>query len=103
MVAFRICAPDIDGADGETYLIEIGEVFADERERGLQRLPGTKKLPHENIKQVCARFEAEKLAHLECTIEWDSVRWQAMEVFVADHRLELLSICGHIFRYWIIN
>merc|ERR1719409_545276 len=39
------------------FLIEQSEVFADGRKRdGLDRLPGTKKEPHENTKRTAARI-----------------------------------------------
>lgn len=44
------------------YLIEIGERFPDGRKRmGLNRLPGTKKEPHENVRMVAARICTELL------------------------------------------
>jgi len=65
MVALRISAPATPGDDGdEKILIEVGEKFADGRERSVRRLPGTKKSPHENSKQVAQRYAADFLGHL---------------------------------------
>jgi len=55
VVALRICAPD------GKILIETGEQFSDGRKRSTNRLPGTKKDPHENTKQVAERIVADYL------------------------------------------
>jgi len=52
VVALRICAND----DASTYLVETSEKFADGRTRTTNRLPGTKKDPHENTRQVVERI-----------------------------------------------
>lgn len=51
VVLVRISAP----GDPKTYLIETSETFADGRKRDMVKLPGTKKEPHENSKQVAER------------------------------------------------
>merc|ERR1719428_2052580 len=42
---------------GDSFWIEVSEVYADGRSRsGLNRLPGTKKEPHENTKKTAERI-----------------------------------------------
>jgi len=66
MVALRICAP----GEEEKYLIEVGEKYADDRERYIRRLPGAKKQPHENTKQVVERYVAD---FLQCLNEYQII------------------------------
>jgi len=57
VVLLRICAP----GSKSTFLMEIGEKYADGRERSIRRLPGTKKEPHMNSKQVAEKIASELL------------------------------------------
>lgn len=56
VILLRICAPG-----GAKYLIETGEKFPDGRTRHINRLPGTKKEPHMNSKQMAEKICAELL------------------------------------------
>lgn len=49
-------------ADGSRLLIETEERYPDGRKRETNRLPGTKKEPHENTKQTAERILAEMLS-----------------------------------------
>jgi serine/threonine protein kinase len=40
----------------DKVLIEVGEMYSDERRRNIARLPGTKKEPHENSKETAFRI-----------------------------------------------
>jgi len=48
-------------ADGSRLLVEFKEKFPDERERETNRLPGTKKEPHENARQTAERILREMM------------------------------------------
>jgi len=48
-------------ADGSRLLVEFKEKFADQREREIDRLPGTKKEPHENARQTAERILREMM------------------------------------------
>jgi len=56
VVLLRITAPG-----GSKYLIETGEKYQDGRSRDIARLPGTKKEPHMNSKQMAEKICAELL------------------------------------------
>jgi len=70
VVLLRICAPD----DSSRYLVEVKEQYPDGRIRTTNRLPGTKKDPHENTKQVAERIIATQidLQGAKVVIDWDS-------------------------------
>jgi len=55
VVLLRISAP----GNKSKILVETGEKYADNRERSLVRLPGTKKEPHMNSKQTAEKIVAE--------------------------------------------
>jgi len=57
VVLLRICAP----GNKQKFLVETGEKFADGRERSSVRLPGTKKEPHMNSKQMAEKIASEML------------------------------------------
>jgi hypothetical protein len=57
VVLLRICAPKTK----DKFLVETGEKFSDGRERNICRLPGTKKEPHLNTKQMAEKIVAELL------------------------------------------
>jgi len=81
MVALRIRAPN-DASGEDKYLVEIGEKFSDDRERKTSRLPGGKKSPHENTKQVVEKIVTNFLGHLSSVdIKFD---YSAMEAFEED-------------------
>jgi len=67
-------------ASGEKkYLIEMSETFPDGRSRkDLNRLPGTKKEPHENVKKVTARILKDLLGMQDCKVLFD---FKSKEVF----------------------
>jgi len=58
VILLRICAP---GSNKSKFLVEIGEKFADGRQRNIIRLPGTKKEPHKNSKQTAEKIASEML------------------------------------------
>eukprot|EP00927_Polykrikos_kofoidii_P033303 TRINITY_DN2817_c0_g1_i3.p1 TRINITY_DN2817_c0_g1~~TRINITY_DN2817_c0_g1_i3.p1 ORF type:complete len:810 (-),score=160.25 TRINITY_DN2817_c0_g1_i3:5-2434(-) len=54
------------------YMVEVSEKFADGRTRGdLNRLPGTKREPHENVKRVIARILRDMLGMQDCKVLCD--------------------------------
>jgi hypothetical protein len=53
----RICAPQ----KKNVFLVETGEKFSDGRERQITRLPGTKKEPHLNSKQMADKIVSQLL------------------------------------------
>lgn len=57
IVLLRICTP----GSKVKYLIESSEQYPDGRRRSTNRLPGTKKDPHENSKQTTERIVAQML------------------------------------------
>jgi serine/threonine protein kinase len=60
VVLLRICAP----GNKTKFLLETGEKFSDGRQRQIVRLPGTKKEPHMNSKQMAEKIVAD-LINLE--------------------------------------
>jgi len=58
VILLRICAP---GSNKTKFLVEVGEKFADGRERSIVRMPGTKKEPHMNSKQTAEKIANEML------------------------------------------
>eukprot|EP00927_Polykrikos_kofoidii_P084155 TRINITY_DN8798_c0_g3_i1.p1 TRINITY_DN8798_c0_g3~~TRINITY_DN8798_c0_g3_i1.p1 ORF type:complete len:810 (+),score=158.04 TRINITY_DN8798_c0_g3_i1:86-2431(+) len=51
------------------YLVEVGQKFADGRIRGeLNRLPGTKRKPHENLRRAVARILRDMLGMQDCKV-----------------------------------
>jgi len=76
IVLLRISAQT---AAGEKYLVLTGERYADGRTReGLNRLPGTKKEPHENAVKVAQRVTSDMLNMNECEVVFD---YSVTEVF----------------------
>mmetsp|Transcript_5528 Transcript_5528/g.8996 ORF Transcript_5528/g.8996 Transcript_5528/m.8996 type:complete len:853 (+) Transcript_5528:89-2647(+) len=68
VVALRI----ISGAGStQKYLIETQEVYADGRQRNLERLPATKKHPHENTKQTTERIVKDMVDLGACKVHFD--------------------------------
>mmetsp|Transcript_40763 Transcript_40763/g.113317 ORF Transcript_40763/g.113317 Transcript_40763/m.113317 type:complete len:781 (-) Transcript_40763:100-2442(-) len=63
--------------DGK-LLVEAQEQFPDGRKRSLQRLPGTKKDPHENSVQVAQRMLQDVLQMTDCAVQFD---FEDKEVF----------------------
>jgi len=61
------------GADAKKKtLIEVKEKYSDGRTRdNLNRMPGTKKEPHENTKQVAERILKDFLSMTDCGVEFD--------------------------------
>jgi len=76
LVALVIRSP---AANGDMILAEIGEKLADGREKNIIRLPGTKKQPHENTKQVVERIMAGFGALSDCKIVFDYSNIKAFE------------------------
>jgi hypothetical protein len=76
-VALRVVAPE--GPEKKRYLIEIEEMFIDQRGRKTHRLPGTKKNPHENTKQAAERIVQDYLGKVaECKLQFE---YGSSEVF----------------------
>mmetsp|Transcript_174508 Transcript_174508/g.553940 ORF Transcript_174508/g.553940 Transcript_174508/m.553940 type:complete len:780 (-) Transcript_174508:217-2556(-) len=67
IVVLRIRSPDGD----RRLLVETAECFPDGRKRETLRLPGTKKEPYENTKQVAQRILKEMLNMSEDAVNWD--------------------------------
>jgi len=67
VVVFRLVSP---GASAR-LLIETEECFPDGRKRETNRLPGTKKEPHENAKQTAERIREEMLNISAKSIQFD--------------------------------
>jgi len=78
VVLIRINAP----GNGEKYLIETDEQFADGRKRSTNRMPGTKKFPHENARQTAERIKVEMLDVGSSEIIFD---FNGTEVFEEEH------------------
>jgi len=74
---------------GERYLIETSEKFSDGRGREVNRLPGAKKEPHENTRNVADKILKEKLNMSDCQVAFD---FRAREVF--EDESESLSYPG---------
>jgi len=61
-------------------LIEVKEKYADGRTReNLNRMPGTKKEPHENTKQVAERIIKDFLNMTDCNVEFDVTKKTSYE------------------------
>lgn len=67
IVLLRIRSPDTEGR----LLIETEEKFPDGRQRETLRLPGTKKEPYENTKQVAERVLQEMLGMPADAVNWN--------------------------------
>jgi len=74
VILLRICAP----GNKQKFLVETGEKFADGRQRSIVRLPGTKKEPHMNSKQMAERIANEMLNLGGAKVNFD---FAAKEVF----------------------
>lgn len=68
VVVFRLLSP---GTSKSRLLIETEECFPDGRKRETNRLPGTKKEPHENAKQTAERILEEMLNINKAAIQFD--------------------------------
>lgn len=75
VVALRICA----AGSSQKYLIETQEVYSDGRQRNLERLPGTKKYPHENTKQTTERIVKDLIDVGTCKIHFDYSKRELFE------------------------
>jgi len=75
LVALRIRAP----GNQPQLLIETSEKFADGRSRTTNRLPGTKKEPHENTKQTCDRIVKEMMNLGKAKVVFDFKAKEAFE------------------------
>jgi|Transcript_10249 serine/threonine protein kinase len=74
VVLLRISAP----GNKQRIFVETGEIYQDNRERMITRLPGTKKEPHMNSKQVADKIIAETMDLGEATVKFD---FNTKEVF----------------------
>lgn len=70
-------------------LIETSEQFADGRKRETQRLPGTKKEPHENTKQT-----AERVLQDMCGLKTDMVKFDLNKIDRFEEEIESPSYPG---------
>jgi hypothetical protein len=77
VVLLRICSP----GSKTTFLMETGEKYPDGRERhvGSGRLPGTKKEPHMNSKQVAEKIAGELLNLGGAKLEFDFSQKEVFE------------------------
>mmetsp|Transcript_60102 Transcript_60102/g.127332 ORF Transcript_60102/g.127332 Transcript_60102/m.127332 type:complete len:789 (-) Transcript_60102:190-2556(-) len=75
VVVLRIRSPDKD----RRLLIETQEKYPDGRLRETLRLPGTKKEPYENTKQVAVRIVQDMLGMPAHAVEWDLKRVERHE------------------------
>jgi serine/threonine protein kinase len=70
LVLLRLVYKSVSGV--KKFLLEVGEKFPDGRVRKeLNRLPGTKKDPHENTKMVTQRIQRDLLGMEGCKITFD--------------------------------
>jgi len=74
VVLLRVLSNAKDGK----ILVETSEQYADSRKRSICRLPGSKKKPHENTKEVAMRIVQDQLSMGNCEVRFD---FQGKEVF----------------------
>jgi len=75
VVLLRINAP----GNKQKIFVETGEKYADGRKRNITRLPGTKKEPHMNSKQMADRIVAEMLDVGDAKVNFDFTTKEVFE------------------------